>query len=375
MTSLEDRLRALRDLEVPPAAGLPSLRRRTARRRARQFAASAAGAMLLVGAVIAWPDGSGHARVDTVDDGVPTSTSAPSTTSTTAAGGGPPSPSVIVTAGANGVTLFNGDDVSQLSTSPASAAHVVNHEIVVFQDGTSEFDEFPPTPQGPARVWMRGEIQDLPVDAEAMAARLLDARIVGAGTPMALVAETFGIGAGPDDRFEELVLINLLDLSRQVVLRRPSWESAHLSGRLLPDGDVIGLFSSEALVLMARWSLEEGDALWTTEIGSDVVPDLTLREGMIVLVDVTFEGHDFLPTVSTTTFGLSDGGERSRQLIAIPSARGELGAGLFCTGWFSLNEIACGRSDGPPVAVSVDVRRITPLPGEHGAMPAVIRAV
>lgn len=384
MTTAEERLRAFRDVETPPAASVSALRWRIARRRRRWAAAAAVGVVLLVaGGAVAWPDGSEQSRVDTVDNRVSTSTQPESTstsvqpsltTSSTMASRYQPSTSTIVTAGPDGVTLFNGDDVAQLSMSPAAAAYAVTHEMVVFQDASAQFDVFPPTPENPARVWFRGEVRDLPVDPEATAVKLLDATVVGAGAPMALVAETFGMGASPEDRFEELVRIDLRDLSRRVVVRRPSWESAHVAGRLLPDGDVVGLFSSEAQLLMARWSTTRSDALWTAEIGVDVMKDLTLRDGEIVLVDVTFEGSDLEPTVSTERFGVADGSEGPSEVFAIRGPGGELGAGLFCTGWLSATEIACGRSDGPPVAVSVETEQLVTLPGEAAAIPTVIGA-
>jgi len=361
---LEDRLRALRTLDVGDGATVPALRRRANRRRMRRVAAVGAALTLGVSAVfVVWSDDEGRVAVDTADD-ASTSTVAPTTTSPS--GGYVPSTSVMVTAGPEGVHRFEDGKGTAISAAPAAVAYLPGDGSVVFQDGSMELNEFPLTPEGPARVWENGEVRDLPADPEARSVRLLDAGLVD-GSPTALVAEVSGDGAGPDDTFESLVRIDLVDDSRQVLMRRASWESSHRGARLLPDGDVIGLVHSEALVLLMRWTAGSDDPLWTTEVGFDTRMDLTLRGEEVALVHTAYDASQWDMTV--TTHDPETGGAVSTATVTIQDAAGEIATGLVCTGWGSDTEVICGRSDGTPVAVAVDTGEFGALPGGEGDLP------
>lgn len=86
MNRLDERLRALRDLEPRPPADLAALRSRTARRRSRRVAAGAAvAAVVVLGAIGLWPGGDDNAQLEVVDDPTTTdpTTTAPTSTTTT----------------------------------------------------------------------------------------------------------------------------------------------------------------------------------------------------------------------------------------------------------------------------------------------------
>jgi hypothetical protein len=155
-----------------------------------------------------------------------------------------------VAASPDGVTLHEGRGRStRIADRAAAVAFAVGTEVVIHQPASTAFAEYPPTADGNPVVWVSGEQRVLPVDPEARGVRLLDAALLD-GAPVALVAESFG-GVGPDDTSEELVLVDLETLERTTVVRRAAWESAHFDARMLRDGDVIGLFASESLVLLA----------------------------------------------------------------------------------------------------------------------------
>ena len=149
----------------------------------------------------------------------------------------------------------------------------------------------------------------------------------------------------------EQALIDIADGTRRTVVRRPAWESAHLDAAVLPEGDVIGLFASESLVLLARWSPGEDEPAWTAEVAADSRPTLTIFNGQIRLVDAGFD-EDFAPVLRIRAHD-TDGRELSDESISVTDADGELGAGLFCTGWYDATHLLCGRSDGPPIVVSL----------------------
>lgn len=276
-----------------------------------------------------------------------------------------------VAASPDGVTLHDsGGRSTRIADGAAAAAFAVGPEVVVHQPAATAFAEYPLTPEGDPIVWTSGEQRTLPVDPDARGVQLLDATILD-GAPVALVAESFG-GVGPDDTFEELVLIDLETLERTTVVRRSAWESGHLDARVLPDGDVIGLFASEALVLLARWTPVADGAAWSTEVASDSRPTLTTVDGQIRVVDTGFD-ESFAPVLGIRRYGI-DGTEQGEETVTVADPAGELGTGLFCTDWYDDAHLLCGRSDGPPIIVSMAARSFEQLLAATGGYPSVMRA-
>lgn len=275
-----------------------------------------------------------------------------------------------VAASPSGVTLHaGGGATTRIADGDAAVAFAVGPDLVVHQPASTAFAEYPPTPEGDPVVWISGEERVLPVDPDARSVRLLDASTLDAAT-VALIAESHG-GVGPDDTFEELVLVDLETFERTTVVRRPAWESAHVEARVLPDGDVIGLFASESLMLLARWAPDEDGAVWTVEVGSDSRPTFTMHGDRIRVVDSGFDG-DFEPVLSIRRYG-TDGTEQDEQTVTVADPAGELGAGLFCTSWLDDVHLLCGRSDGPPVVISLAARSYEQVVATTGSYPTAVR--
>lgn len=281
--------------------------------------------------------------------------------------------SAVVMASPTGVEVVSPDGNStQVSTRPAASAYAAGGDLVVFQDAEPSSGVFPPGAGGPVIAWSNGETRDLPTDPEASRLFLLDVAVID-GAPVALIAERFG-EVGPDDTFEALVRVDLRDGTRTTILRRPAWESGHSGARFLPDGDVIGLFASEALVLLARWSPTSEEALWTVEVGVDTYRDLTLRNGEITLIQVAFDdARNLTPVLTLTTIDETTGDEVESTSVDIEDPGGEIETRLFCRDWDSRSTLLCGRGGGVAVSVSVDDGSFGLLPGEPGALPTAVR--
>jgi hypothetical protein len=277
-------------------------------------------------------------------------------------------PVPLVLAGQNGVVFVPPDgEPFQVSTTPAAIAFGPATDTFVYQDAGGSPEIYPPLTGGPVRVWSGGKVRGLPANPNASQVRLLDARKVG-DVPTVLVAERFDDDA-PSSYFEELVAIDLRTDARRIIVRRPAWESGHEGGRLLPDGDVAGLFHSEASVLLARWSAKTHRAVWTEEIGTDMSADLLWRTGVLATVESAYDGG---PVLTVTPRDLATGAAGPVEKVAVQDPDGTLQAGLFCMDWLSPRQLACARSDGAPVAISLNDRQVAPLPGDSGAVPTVI---
>jgi len=268
-----------------------------------------------------------------------------------------------------GVTLHDGDQSQPISGEDSAVAFAIGSEVVVHQPASRSFPEYPATPEGTPIAWVSGEERALPVSADARSTRLLDATVLD-GAPVALIAESYG-GVGPDDTFEELVLIDIADGTRSTVVRRPAWESAHLDAAVMPDGNVIGLFASESLVLLARWSPGAAEPAWTVEVAADSRPTLTLVDRQIRVVDAGFD-EDFTPVLEIRAYD-TDGQELSDESVSVDDPDGQLGAGLFCAGWYDATHLLCGRSDGPPIVVSLNSGTYRQTESATGSIPTVVR--
>ncbi len=290
------------------------------------------------------------------------------TTLTASKAQAPRTPAPLVLAGQNGVVFVPPDgEPIQVSTTPAAIAFGPATDTFVYQDAGEPATFYPPRPVGPVRVWSGGKVRALPANPNASRVQLLDARTIG-DAPTVLVAEHFDDEA-PSSYFEELVAIDVRTDARRMFVRRPAWESSHDSGRLLPDGDIAGLFHSNARVLLARWSAKTHRAVWTEEIGFDVSADLLWRTGLLATFGSDHEGG---PVVTVTPRDLATGAAGSAERVAVQDPDGALQGGLYCVDWLSPRQLACARSGGAPVAISLDDRQVTPLPGDPGAIPSVI---
>lgn len=274
-----------------------------------------------------------------------------------------------VTAGPEGVVLHDGPAPTRISDGPAAVAFAVGADIVVHQAASADFPQYPLSPDGVPQVWVSGERRDLPVASDAVRARLLDARSLD-GVPVALLAESYG-GVGPDDTFEALVLVDLETLDRRTVVRRPSWESGHINARVLPDGDIIGLFGAESLVILARWSPGIDEPVWSAEVATDRGTTLTMVDGQIRVIAGGFT-DDLTPVLEISSYGL-DGTGQGEDTVTVADPAAELGTGLFCTGWYDPAHVVCGRSDGPPIVASTTAGAFQPLPAAAGSYPTVVR--
>lgn len=315
---------------------------------------------------------------DDDDNAADTTTSTPTTTALESSNTTQPVvplDSAVVMASPAGVEILSPDGHSTpVSTRPAASAYAVGADLVVFQGAEESGGAFPASADGPVIVWSNGEARDLPTDPEASRVLLLDAVVID-GAPVALIAERFG-EVGPDDTFEALVRVDLRDDTRTTIVRRPAWESGHAAARFLPDGNVIGLFASEAQLLLARWSPTRKEAVWTVEVGIDTYRDLTLRHGRITLIQVSFvSSRNFAPVVSLTTIDETAGREIGSTSVDINDPGGEIDAGLFCRDWTADSTLLCGRRDGVALSISVDDGSFRLLAGEPGGIPTVVRPV
>ena len=332
-----------------------------------------AASLLLALVLVAGACGDDEPDGDATTSAAPSTTTEPPTTTT------PPEPPEVpavdlVLASEAGVVRVAADGRSTVvSDEPAAVAFGLGADLVVFQGGSVEGSSYPPGPEGPVRAWAGGAVRDLPLAPAATRAALLDAGLVD-GAPVALVAERFG-EVGPDDTFEELVLVDLLDDTRTTLVRRPAWESGHLSARLLPDGDVIGLITSEAQVLLTRWAAGSEEAVWTVEVGVDIRVDLAVLDGQATTVQPSFdEARGFVPMLTLTAYDAATGEPSGPRVVEVVDPEGTIDTGLSCDEWLSPSLLACSRAGGSPLGVSTDDGAVVELPGEPGARPTVVRA-
>jgi hypothetical protein len=357
MSTIEERLHRLGEGEVPPPPPVDHLRRRTRRRLRRRAGGTTLAVALLAGAVVAlWPEDDGRGQVVIANQ--PT---------TTAAGPTSREDVSIALASSKGVVLALADGrTKRVSDAPAAIAYALGEDLVVFQNTPADSNKaFPPWVEGPVRVWSDGATRDLSAGPASTRSELLDLGVVD-GAPTALVAETVG-GSFPDDTFEELVAIDVRSGARSLIVRRDGWETGHVSARFLPGGDVVGVVQSSVNLDLVRWSAGRPDPVWSVPIGIDTDINVTLRDGEIVTVqgipDLTFTAHD----AATGAPGLVETSEPAHE-------DGTHAYGLFCLDWLSPSELACARSPGGPLAISVGRGTVTNLPGDAGAIPTVVRA-
>lgn len=326
-----------------------------------------AAVVALVASMIA---GCGDRSADPSADPPPSTTESPrGAPSTTVA----PEGSGLVLSGRAGVQVVSPSGASRtISPEPAANAFGIGSEIVVFQGADPDIETFPPLGSGPVQVWDDGEVRTLVTSRTATGALLLDATSID-GAPLALISERLG-GSDPEDTFEELVQVDLRDGTRTTLVRRAAWESGHVAARFLDGGDVVGLFSSEGHVLMARWRASHDEPRWTAELGFDLQVDLALRDGEITLVAGSFaDGPDPAASLAISSHDGETGEERSSRSIVLRDPRGEIATGLVCRDWTGPATLVCGRSAGEPLLVDTSTGGLEGIDGPPGSVPTAPR--
>jgi hypothetical protein len=278
----------------------------------------------------------------------------------------------IVTASDQGVHLHSGGQTRQISSRPAGIAYAIGPDLVAFQAVQKHQEVYPPRPEG-VLVWASGKVSELAKGAGVTSVHLLDARMLE-GRPVALVAERID-AAGPDDTFEELVIVDLRDGSRTTVLRRNGWETGHSAARLLRNGDVIGLVSSEAQLHLIRWSASELKSQWTAEIGHDTQRSLTMRGGEVLLVESAFDRkRRYAPVPNITSYDVTTGEAGATRDHPLADPGQEIDTGLFCSDWLGASEVVCGRGSGPPVLIDTSDDTFRLLDAPTGALATLVRS-
>ena len=251
----------------------------------------------------------------------------------------------------------------RILTAPATVAYGVGSDIIAFQEEG----------EGPVKVWFRGAVRDLPMGPGRPYGRLLDAAAVNS-VPYALVSEHTR-GTAPSDSFEEVVRIGLRDGSRTTILRRPAWETGYGESRLLPGGDVLGLVLSLIYYSLVRLSPSATPTLrWDAFVGADANFHLLLREGVPSTVSFRFDrDRGRVPVLTIVRYDAASGRPGAPDTVDVSNLNLRLDSALSCRDWLSSTELACGRNDGPPLAISVVDGSSRVLPGGTGAVPTAVR--
>jgi hypothetical protein len=281
-----------------------------------------------------------------------------------------PTSAAVVLASAQGVELLAGDGTrTPVSATPASVAYAIGTDLVAFQDHADPGGpSWPPEPAGSVHVWDDGVTRDLAADADARRVTLLDARMV-AGVPVALVAEIIG-EVGPNDTLELLVRIDLRDDSREILVRRPAWESGTVAARLLQEGDVVALQSLEARFFLVRWHPGDDAPRWETHVGTDTRLDLAPRGDEVAVIEARF-GLD-TRELSVTSYDSATGDPRPASAATVDLDDEGLQGGLTCRSWLAPDQLLCGRGDGPPIILAIDTGTWVELDGAPGALPMAV---
>ena len=203
--------------------------------------------------------------------------------------------------------------------------------------------------------------------------RLLDAGAVN-GVPYALVSEHTR-GTRPSDSFEEVVRIALRDGSRTTILRRPAWETGYGEARLLAGGDVLGLVFSLIYHSLVRLSPSATPTVrWEAFVGVDADFHLVLREGVPSTVSFRRDRDQGpAPVLTIVRHDVASGSLGAPTIVDVTDPDRRIGSALWCRDWLSPTELACGREDGPPVAISVADGSFRVLSGGRGAVPTAVR--
>lgn len=273
-----------------------------------------------------------------------TVTTTPAATTTTPPA--TPSGAGYAIASSEGVSLRTGTDPStdvRISDDPAAAAFAIGTDLVVYQGAAPDDDRTPPWPDGGVQLWTREKSVSLPLDERTTRAVLLDAGTVDE-SPMALVA--LHRGTNPDTAHEALVMIDLRTLQSETIVDNPSWESSHVQARLLPDGDVIGLITSEASWSLARWTAGSAEPAWTTPVAQDTTQSLAILGYRAALAEVR---HD-PGSVTTRSIDLDTGalGAPTTVNASLPDTT------VWCGDWYRFDELSCARGGWPAGGLGSD---------------------
>lgn len=275
----------------------------------------------------------------------------------------------LVLAGGTGVELVDPSGaVTSIAQEPVGAAYALGNDVVVFQAAMPLPGIYPLRPNGRIQVWSSGSVTEVAVPDGVAEWMLLDVGVVD-GRPFALVAERSGFT--PEDAIEELVLVDLDGGQRRVVVRRPAWESGHRAGRLLGDGDVVGLVGTGASVTLARWSQGAGAAVWSVEVAEDRNVELVLGRASADVIESGFDAPSGGPRLGFRSYDLATGEPLGSTTVEPESP--EIDTGLVCRGRLDPEIVLCGRSGGAPLAIGLD-GSVEPIPGPIGALVTVGRA-
>lgn len=282
-----------------------------------------------------------------------------------------PAGTQLVLASPEGVDLMKSNGaLTRIARGPVAAAYGIQHNLVAFQGADRPADGYPPSPEGPVMVWSDGSARQLPHSPGASSVQLLDAGTVD-GHHVALVAERFNEWQ-PEQAMEALVLVDLEDLaSRTVVAGQPAWESGHAGAYLRPDGDIVGLYHQGVEVHLVRWS-SRGKRLWAVKVAEDRVVSLVASEASVAVVQSSFDKRrGFAPVLTLTRYEPTTGEPRDPTVVEVVDREGVIDAGILCREWLTASELACARSGGTPLAVSV-AGSFYELGGPTGAIPTVV---
>ncbi len=217
----------------------------------------------------------------------------------------------LVLASAEGVDLMRGDgSLLEISHRPAAAAYAARDDVVVFQGPDESFaDVYSFRPGGPVEMWSDGSVRELPTDPDASSVRLLDAGVLD-GRPVAL----------------------------------------------------------------ERWSSREGKRAWSVEVAKDRLVDLVASDNSVAVVRYSFaRRRGPTPGLTVTRHDPTTGEPRAPTVIDIVDDEGILDTGVHCRAWLTASELACGRSGGAAVAISLD-GSFYAVGGPPGALPSVVRS-
>lgn len=277
---------------------------------------------------------------------------------TTAPGASPPT---LALAATTGVSVLVDGQGTPAADEPATVAYAFGPDLGVFAAVRPE--------ASPLRAWSGGGVQPLDPDAGTTLVRLLDAAVLD-GRPVALTAER--MDRRPENTLERLVLTDLDTGERTTLVRRLAWESGHVAGRLLPDGDVIGLVSEEVQLSLVRWSAEDGQPVWDTPVGADTTFGLSLRDGQISLLHTNEQAGS--SSVAVAAYDPETGAAGDFRQLAVVDPDDTVGDGLQCDEWVTASTLVCHQSEGPPVLLDGEQGTVTALSAADGAVATMDRA-
>ena len=113
---------------------------------------------------------------------------------------------------------------------------------------------------------------------------------------------------------------------------------------------------------------------WDVFLGADANFHLVLREGVPSTVSFRFDrDRGRAPVLTIVRHDAASGSPGPPATVDVSNVDLRLDSALYCRDWISSTELACGRNDGPPLAISVVDGSARVLPGGTGAVPTAVR--